>query len=88
MPPTTTVLPVPEIVGATDQIAEYYRAAIRSGRFTPGDTLPSNRTMAADWDVSTTTILRAMAKLRSEHWISTRPGKPPVVSTIQSKIER
>lgn len=78
----TTLPLVPRILKATDQIASHYRDAIRSGRLTAGDEIPANRRLAEEWGVSTATALRATNLLREEGWISTRPGRRPVVRGI------
>lgn len=62
-----------------EQMATYYRGAIRDGRLKPGDMLPANRRLAAEWGVSTPTALRVTTILTREGWIETRPGRPPVV---------
>lgn len=64
----------------SEQIATYYRDAIRTGRLAPGDELPANRRLAAEWQVSTATALRAVAMLRQEGLVITRPGRPPLVA--------
>lgn len=77
---TVAVMPrIPRMTPPTEQIAEHYRAAIRDRKLCPGDELPANRRLAIEWGVSTNTAFRAVAKLRTEGWIETRPGKPPVV---------
>jgi DNA-binding transcriptional regulator YhcF (GntR family)/predicted GIY-YIG superfamily endonuclease len=64
---------------ATQRITDHYRGEIREERLKPGAPLPANRRLAAEWGVSTRTALRAVQVLAEEGWITTRPGKPPVV---------
>ena len=56
------------------QIADSLRADINAGRLAIGDRLPSERELAINWGVSTTTIARAIAQLRNEGLIDSRPG--------------
>jgi len=71
------------ILAAHEQIAEYYRAQIRAGELNVGGLFPTNRQMIADWGgVSTHTIQRALALLREEGLIETRPAKAPLVIAV------
>ncbi|MDQ3765227.1 MAG: GntR family transcriptional regulator [Actinomycetota bacterium] len=63
-----------------EQVAEHYRDAIRAGRLTVGDELPSVRRIAGQWNIATATAQRALDLLRSEGWIESRPGRPSVVA--------
>lgn len=63
-----------------EQIAGHYRSEIRSARLRPGDELPAVRRMADEWRVGTNTSYKALALLRDEGWIVTRPGKAAVVA--------
>lgn len=69
------------------QVVEHYRAAIRTGQLAAGDELPSTRRLAAEWGVATSTAQRVLELLRTEGWIESRPGRPPVVATRPTKIE-
>lgn len=77
----STLLAVPEVDRSPPyvQIAEYYRARIKSGQIAVGEVLPPNRKMLVEWGVSTHTVQRAMKALRDEGLIQTRPAKAPVV---------
>ncbi|MGC5041092.1 GntR family transcriptional regulator [Streptomyces sp. DT73] len=56
------------------RIASHYRDLISSGELSPGDLLPSIRTMADEWGVSTATADRAMKLLRDERRVQGIPG--------------
>ncbi|MDI3408309.1 GntR family transcriptional regulator [Streptomyces cavernicola] len=56
------------------RIAGHYRDLISSGELSPGDLLPSIKTLAAEWDVSTATADRAMKLLRDERLVRGIPG--------------
>ncbi|MFG2569182.1 GntR family transcriptional regulator [Streptomyces sp. NPDC048567] len=56
------------------RIASHYRDLISSGELSPGDLLPSIRTMADEWNVSTATADRAMKLLREEQRVQGIPG--------------
>jgi DNA-binding GntR family transcriptional regulator len=56
------------------RIAGHYRDLISSGQLSPGDLLPSIRTLAEEWDVSTATADRAMKLLRDEKLVQGIPG--------------
>jgi DNA-binding GntR family transcriptional regulator len=56
------------------RIAGHYRDLISSGRLSPGDLLPSIKTLASEWDVSTATADRAMRLLREEKLVQGIPG--------------
>ncbi|HET9657551.1 MAG TPA: GntR family transcriptional regulator [Kineosporiaceae bacterium] len=57
------------------RIAEYFRAQILSGDLRQGERLPSTREIAADWQVAAKTAERAIALLRDEGIVRTRPGR-------------
>jgi DNA-binding GntR family transcriptional regulator len=56
------------------RIAGHYRDLISSGDISPGDLLPSIRTLADQWEVSTATADRAMKLLRDEKLVQGIPG--------------
>jgi GntR family transcriptional regulator len=56
------------------RVADELRAAIANGRFQPGSRLPSERALAAKFDVSRATIVSALHVLRGEGLIETRRG--------------
>jgi DNA-binding GntR family transcriptional regulator len=56
------------------RIAGHYRDLISSGELAPGDLLPSIKTLATEWKVSTATADRAMKLLRDEKLVQGIPG--------------
>ncbi|MEU2415141.1 GntR family transcriptional regulator [Streptomyces sp. NPDC013099] len=56
------------------RIAGHYRDLISSGELAPGDLLPSIRSLADQWQVSTATADRAMKLLRDEKLVNGIPG--------------
>jgi DNA-binding GntR family transcriptional regulator len=56
------------------QIADDIVAAIRSGKYAPGDPLPSYKALAADYGVAIGTVQSAIAVLRERAIIVTRHG--------------
>ncbi|GHB67862.1 GntR family transcriptional regulator [Streptomyces viridiviolaceus] len=56
------------------RIAGYYRDLISSGELSPGDLLPSIKTLSTEWKVSTATADRAMRLLREEKLVQGIPG--------------
>jgi GntR family transcriptional regulator len=48
------------------QVVAALRAAVESGQYRPGDLLPSDRELAAEWGVSRATAQKSLAALRSE----------------------
>ncbi|MEU0373407.1 GntR family transcriptional regulator [Streptomyces sp. NPDC006283] len=56
------------------RIAGHYRDLISSGELSPGDLLPSIKTLATEWEVSTATADRAMRLLREEKLVQGIPG--------------
>lgn len=63
------------------QIADHYRARIRTQGLKPGDQMPSIPEIARAWDVATSTAGRAIALLRKEGWVVTAHGKPTFVAS-------
>lgn len=59
---------------ASQQIANVLRAAIRTGRFAPGDRLPSQLELADRYGVARETVKAALRILRDERLIVTRQG--------------
>jgi GntR family transcriptional regulator len=48
------------------QIADHLREAIRDGRLSPGEQLPSESQLVEHYDVTRTTVRQALAELRNE----------------------
>jgi DNA-binding GntR family transcriptional regulator len=61
------------------QIVQHIRQQIRSGELRDGDTIPSVRQLARDWDVAAPTASKAVATLRAEGWVRGVPGSGTVV---------
>jgi GntR family transcriptional regulator len=59
----------------TEMVADDLRAQIASGRLAPASVLPSEGDMAEAYDVSVTTVRRAIAQLRSEGLVQTVKGQ-------------
>src|SRR3954447_7970389 len=59
---------------ASQQIANKLRAAILTGKFAPGDRLPSQPDLAARYGVARETVKRALDLLRAERLIVSRQG--------------
>ena len=59
---------------ASQQIANVLRAAIRTGKFAPGDRLPSQLELADRYGVARETVKSALRVLRDERLIITRQG--------------
>ncbi|MCX5400069.1 NUDIX domain-containing protein [Streptomyces sp. NBC_00102] len=53
----------------TQRVYETIRAWIESGRFNPGDKLPSERTLSAELEIGRTALRQVLARLVSEHFI-------------------
>lgn len=61
------------------QIAGHIRGQIERGELQPGQTVPSVRQLAADWQISRATAERALALLRAEGLIVTQHGVGGIV---------
>lgn len=57
------------------QITEQIRRGILEGRISPGEALPSMRSLAAELSISVITTKRAYDELESEGLIETSPGR-------------
>ncbi|MFE9117459.1 GntR family transcriptional regulator [Streptomyces sp. NPDC007172] len=62
-----------------DQIAASVRGAIAEGKVTPGERLPSARSLADSLGVNLHTVLRGYQRLREEGLIELRRGRGAVV---------
>lgn len=73
----STLWNVPELERARppfEQIAGYYAAQIASGQLQPGDRIPSEREICAEWGVSKATSGKAIAKLKADGLVITTVG--------------
>jgi GntR family transcriptional regulator len=68
-------VPVPDLADSRPpylQIADDLRRQIKSGRYQPGDRLPSLPTMTATYGSAAETVRRALGKLREEGLVATQ----------------
>ena len=68
-----------ETIGPARRIAEQLRRRINDGRLPPGARVPSTRQLVRDWGVAMATASRAIAILRDEGLVVTRPGSGTTV---------
>ncbi|OOC56398.1 MULTISPECIES: GntR family transcriptional regulator [Nocardiopsis] len=71
--------------GTYHQIAEALRSRITSGNLAPGDALPSEAALRQEFNVSRTTVRRALAELEAERLIKALPGTGRVVCTTEER---
>ena len=64
------------------QLCMALREIILTGSFSPGDRLPSSRTLARDLGVSRTTVVEAFSRLTAEGLIDSQTGSGTFVSAI------
>ncbi|HET7015532.1 MAG TPA: GntR family transcriptional regulator, partial [Streptosporangiaceae bacterium] len=60
-------------------LADAVENAVIDGRITAGTTLPSERELARQLDLSRGTVVVALTQLREEGWLRTRPGSGSVI---------
>ncbi|MEU3452403.1 winged helix-turn-helix domain-containing protein [Micromonospora sp. NPDC006766] len=58
-----------------DELLDDLMSKIKDGTYPPGSQLPSGRALADAYDVSQSTISRAVAKLREQGVLVGRPGR-------------
>ncbi|MFW5842964.1 MAG: GntR family transcriptional regulator [Spirochaetota bacterium] len=68
------------------QVKEALLEAMRNDRYTPGMALPSEQSLATEFDVTRATVRKALDELRREGVIKTERGKGSVVAN--SRIEQ
>jgi GntR family transcriptional regulator / MocR family aminotransferase len=66
------------------QLADGLRGAIRSGRLAPHTRMPSTRVFATDLGVSRRLVVDAYSQLTAEGFLSSRPGSPTRVATVDA----
>lgn len=71
--------------GTYHQIADALRSRITAGSPGSGETLPSEAALGQEFNVSRTTVRRALAELESERLIKALPGTGRVVCTLQER---
>jgi len=64
---------------ASEQIVRGLRATLLTGRFRPGDQLPSVRQLALDLGVHHNTVAGAYRQLAEEGWLNLRRGRGATV---------
>jgi DNA-binding GntR family transcriptional regulator len=73
--------------GAYKTITESLRARITGGEFAPGDPLPSESALCAEFHVTRNTLRRALAQLAAEGLIAVRPGRGRVVAAAEDATD-
>ncbi|MGV9341821.1 GntR family transcriptional regulator [Streptomyces sp. NPDC003688] len=63
-----------------EEIAESLRVRIAAGEFAPGETIPSGRDLAEQWDVSRATAIKAVDVLRNDGVVVAKQGTGFVVT--------
>ncbi len=58
-----------------DELLDDLMSKIKDGTYPPGSQLPSGRALADAYDVSQSTISRAVARLREQGVLVGRPGR-------------
>ncbi|MGY0006548.1 GntR family transcriptional regulator [Micromonospora sp. I033] len=58
-----------------DELLDDLLKKIKNGNYPPGSQLPSGRVLADEYDVSQSTISRAVARLREQGVLVGRPGR-------------
>ncbi len=71
-----------------EQIADQLRAAVLAGELTPGEQLPSIRSLATSLRISAITTKRAYAELETQGILETVPGKGCFVAGIDPGLLR
>lgn len=75
--------------GSGSHLLETLRARIANGEYPVGSSLPAQRALAEEFDVSRDTVQRVLRELKSEGWVDSRQGsgtrviEPPIHSTTQ-----
>lgn len=75
-------------------VANHFRARIKSGELAPGDALPSVAEIRNQFDVATKTVSRALGVLKSEGLVTSRGSlgtvvaKSPLVITGADRLDR
>ncbi len=71
-----------------EQIADQLRAAVLAGELTPGEQLPSIRSLATSLRISAITTKRAYAELETQGILETVPGKGCFVAGVDPGLLR
>ncbi|WP_328651261.1 winged helix-turn-helix domain-containing protein [Micromonospora sp. NBC_00330] len=68
-----------------DELLDDLLKKIKDGTYAQGSQLPSGRVLADEYDVSQSTISRAVAKLRKEGVLVGRPGRGVFVADARKR---
>lgn len=64
------------------QVADLLRAAIKAGEYAPGSALPSQPKLAAKYDITQSSVSKAVAILEQEGLVRTGQGRPTFVQEV------
>lgn len=78
--------PIATTRNLTDEVVERLASEIGSGRFAPGERLPTERALMTALGVSRTVIREAVAALKSEGLVVTRQGSGAFVAADASRV--
>ena len=67
------------------ELEDALRSAIRSGRFGPGSSLPSTRTLASDLNISRSTVVGAYEQLVAEGYLTAEQGSRTRVAHLRTE---
>ena len=70
-----------------DHIAEQLRSEILAGRYNPGDPLPPQRQLAADFGTSTNVVREALRTLQADGLIDIRHGAGMFVNDLTARLD-
>jgi GntR family transcriptional repressor for pyruvate dehydrogenase complex len=70
----------------SDQVVARLEQRIRSGEIVPGDRLPSERELCAEFGVSRAVLREAIARLKSDGYVETRQGAETVVPAQPGRL--
>jgi len=68
------------------QLSSVLRAAIRSGRYAPGDVLPGEHELSRAYAVSRATVRRALQTLEQDQLVDRRPGVGTIVQPFRAAL--
>ena len=68
-------------------IAEALRGRIRSGGLMPGDALPTQAVLMAEFGASSLSVQKAMALLKQDGYAISRPGKGAFVAHPDARLD-
>ncbi|WP_231607703.1 winged helix-turn-helix domain-containing protein [Streptacidiphilus albus] len=68
-------------------IAEALRGQIRSGGLKPGDALPTQAVLMAEFGASSLSVQKAMALLKQDGYAISRPGKGAFVARLDADAD-